>query len=195
MATVDHPEWLKPQSVEWVSKKRAIQSRSPTTGSVEAIEFPAERWQVSQTYPARLMRDGGPVEAFFARVVGGVERIRLFNRVRPVPRGTMRGAPTLNAPIVRGARQIAINTTGTLEAGDFFKVGNQLHQAFQSAQPSGGVLIVDTVHRVREAASAGAAVLWDRPTALFIIPADSNRAGYSPGTMDSFTHEFDEVYQ
>lgn len=194
MATEDHPTWLKPQSMVWTSKKRGVQSRSPTTGSVEAIEFPAERWQVSVTYPARLKNDGGPAEAFFARMVGGVERLRVYNFVRPVPRGTMRGTPTLSAAIARGDRQIAIITTGTLEAGDFFKVGNQLHQAFKSAQPSGGVLTVQTVHRVREAASAGAAVQWDRPTALFIIPSDSSSVAYVPGAMDSFAHELDEVF-
>lgn len=194
MATIDHPTWLKPAALEWVSKKSGIQSRSPITGATEAIEFPAERWQISATYPERLLRDSGAAEAFFARVVGGVERIRIYNWLRPVPRGSMRGTPTLNAAIARGARQIAINTTGTLEAGDFFKVGNQLHQAFTSAVPSGGVLLVDVVHRVRAASPAGTAVLWDRPTALFVLPTDTSRAAYSPGKMAGFAQEYDEVY-
>ncbi len=194
MATFDHPSWLKPQSIEWASKKRVIQSRSPVTGAVESIELPAERWQLTVTYPPTLYKDAAAAEAFFSRVVGGVDRIRIYNFTRPQPRGTMRGSPTLAAPITRGMQSLQINTFGTLEAGDFFKIGNQVFQAFDAASPIGGVMTVNLVQRVRVDTAAGAAVQWDKPTALFIIPSDSNRVAYGGGVMESFSQEFDEVY-
>lgn len=194
MATFDHPTRLVPESIEWGCLKRAIQSRSPTTGATESIEFPAERWQISVTYPPRQHRVAGLAEAFFSRVVGGVDRVRVYNFRRPVPWGTMRGTPTLAATVTRGAQSLTINTTGTLEAGDLFKIGDQLFQAMDDAAPVGGVLTVQLVQRVRGTLTAGAAVQWDRPTALFIIPATINRSSFSDGLMNRFTQDFDEVF-
>lgn len=194
MATFDHPNALLPESMEWASLKRAIQSRSPTTGATESIEFPAERWQISITYPPRMHRVAGLAEAFFSRVVGGVDRVRVYNFRRPVPWGTMRGSPTLAATVTRGAQALTINTTGTLEAGDLFKIGNQLFQSMSDVAPVSGVLTVPLVQRVRAPLSAGAAVQWDRPTALFILPATVNRSSFSDGLMNRFTQDFDEVF-
>ena len=194
MATFDHPAALLPENMEWGSVKRSIQSRSPITGAIESIEFPAERWQLSVTYPPRTVAEAGLAESFFSRVVGGVERIRIYNFRRPVPVGTMRGSPTLAASIARGDLSLQINTTGTLEAGDFFKIGNQLFQALFDASPVGGVVTVQLVQRVRAATASGAAVVWDRPTALFVLPATSNRVSYSDGIMNRFTQDYDEVF-
>lgn len=174
--------------------KRSIQSRSPITGAVEAIEFPAERWQVSLTFPPRQRIDAGLAEAFFSRVVGGAERVRLYDINRPVPQGSMRGSPALAAAANRGDLTLSISTTGTLSAGDKFGVGSQLFQAFADATPVGGVLTVQLVQRVRKPLASGAAVVWDRPTALFILPASTSRVAYGSGVMDSFTHDFDEVF-
>lgn len=194
MATFDHPAALVPESIEWGSLKRAVQSRSPTTGATESIEFPAERWQLSVTYPPRTAQSGGLAEAFFSRVVGGVDRIRIYNFRRPVPTGTMRGSPTLAATVTRGAQSLTINTTGTLGAGDFFKIGDQLFQSMADVAPVSGVLTVPLVQRVRSTLVAGAAVQWDRPTALFILPATINRASYSDGLLNRFTQDYDEVF-
>lgn len=194
MATFDHPSTLIPESMEWGSLKRVITSKSPITGATESIEFPAERWQLSVTYPPRMTTEAGLAEAFFSRVVGGVDRIRIYNFRRPAPLGTMRGTPTLAASAARGDLQLQITTTGTLRAGDFFKVGNQLFQALFDATPVAGVLTVQLVQRVRQPLSSGAAVAWDRPTALFILPATSNRVAYSDAIMNRFTQDFDEVF-
>lgn len=193
MATHDYPAALLPQTMEWGSIKAGVQFRSPFNGAVEAIEFPGERWALSITLPQRLALQGGQPEAFFARLAGGVERVRLWHFLRPQPRGTMRGSPTLNASAARGAQTLLLNTDGTLEAGDFFKVGNQLFQAFESCTPSGGVLTVPLVQRVRVALTAGAAVAWDKPTALFCVPAMSSRAAYGPGAMAGIAIDLEEV--
>jgi hypothetical protein len=194
MATFDHPTTLRPESMEWGSLKRVITSKSPITGATETIEFPAERWQLSVTYPPLMVADAGLAEAFFSRVVGGVDRVRIYNFRRPVPLGTMRGSPTLAASVTRGDQQLQINTTGTLRAGDFFKIGGQLFQAMFDASPVGGVLTVQLVQRVRAPLAAGSAVTWDRPTALFVLPATSNRVSFSDAIMNRFTQDFDEVF-
>lgn len=194
MATFDHPAALRPESMEWGTLKRVVTSRSPTTGAIEVIELPAERWQASITYPPLMVVDSGLAESFFSRVVGGVDRIRIYNFRRPVPLGTMRGSPTLAASVARGAQQLTINTSGTLKAGDLFKIGNQLFQAAFDATPVSGVLTVILVQRARAAMAAGAAVIWDKPTALFILPAPTNRVSFSDAIMNRFTQDYDEVF-
>lgn len=194
MATWDYPTTLMPQDLSWGSVKAGAQSTSIFNSATESIEFPGERWLVSLTLPERKSRNGGEAEAFFGRISGGMERVRLWHFLRPVPRGSMRGAPTLAAAASRGELSLQITTTGTLEAGDLFKVGNQVFQAFQSCAPVGGVLTVPLVQRVRSTLAAGAAVQWDKPTALFVMPSKTHRTPYRPGAQERIAVDFEEVY-
>ena len=194
MATFDLPSSLKPATMEWGSIKAGVQFRSPFNGNVESVEFPGERWRASLTFSLGTPDLAAQAEAFFARVAGGSERVRLRHFLRPAPVGTMRGSPTLNTAAARGDLQVLINTTGTLKAGDFFKVGGQLFQCLADCTPSTGVLTVPLVQRVRAALGSGAAVTWDRPTALFICPAMTFAAGYSPGQAAPMAVDFEEVF-
>ena len=194
MATWDYPISLMPQKMVWGGVKAGVQSTSPFNSATESIEFPGERWLVSLTLPERKSRDSGEAEAFFGRISGGMERVRLWHFLRPQPRGSMRGAPTLAAGAVRGDFTLQIATTGTLLAGDMFKVGSQLFQAFQSCSPVGGVLTVPLVQRVRSTLAAGAAVAWDKPTALFVLPSKTHRTPYRPGAMEPVQVDLEEVY-
>lgn len=196
MATHDYPADLAPQTLEWRSIKAAVQHRSPFNGGVEAVEFPGERWAVSLAMPTWGARSpkAALAEAFFARLAGGTERVRLGHALRPVPLGSMRGAPVLAESVVRGALELKITTPGSLRAGDLFKVGGQLFQAFSDCTSGGGLLTVPLVQRVRASLSAGAAVLWDHPTALFVLPALTAAAGYAPGMASPVAVDFEEVF-
>lgn len=193
MATWDFPAALTPQLWTWKSVKAGVQFRSPFNGAVESIGFPGARWGISMTLPPSQASGGGQAEAFFALLAGGVERVRMGHLRRPVPAGTMRGSPTLNASVGRGAQSVALNTTGTLAAGDLFKIGTQLFMAAQDCAPSAGVLTVPLVQSVRKALTSGAAVTWDRPTVDFFMPAMSSAASYRPGTMDGIAVELEEA--
>lgn len=196
MATHDYPLALIPRRMEWRSLKAVVQSpsTSPFTGATESVEFPAERFAWSLALPDRKLAAAGQAFAFFARLSGGMERVRLWHFLRPVPTGSMRGAPTLAAAAVRGAQSLQITTTGTLLAGDMFKVGNQVFMAFQDCAPVAGVLTVPLVHRVRAALASGAAVQWDRPTFLCVIPAASASQSYEPGMASGMQPELMEVF-
>lgn len=194
MATWDYPERLIPQAMEWRSIKAGVQHRSPFDGTVESVEFPGERWALTLTMAPKRAADGGEREAFFARIAGGVERVRMWHFLRPQPKGTMRGAPTLHAAVVRGAHSLSIATTGTLKAGDLFKIGGQVFMAFQDCAPVAGVLTVPLVQRVRSALAEGAAVVWDKPTFLCIAPNMTAAASYSPGVQAGMGVELQEVF-
>lgn len=192
MSTWDFPAALMPRLMVWRSVKAGVQFRSPFNGAVDAVEFPGARWGVSMTLPTLTPARAGQAEAFFARLSGGVERLRLGHLRRPVPEGSMRGTPTLNAAVTRGAKSLVINTPGTLAGGDLFKVGSQLFMAAQSCAPVAGLLTVPLVQAVRLPVAAGAAVSWDRPTVEFIMPAMSSDASYRPGAMEGVAVELEE---
>lgn len=195
MAVFDYPIELAPETVEWVNLRAGVQFKSPFNGWTESVDFLGERWAVSLGIQPFYAREGGRAEAFFGRLAGGMDRVRLWHFMRPQPRGTMRGTPTLSAPAARGDQTLQIVTDGTLLAGDMFKSGNQLFQAFQDCEPSGGVLTVQLVQRVRSALAIGSAVLWDKPTALFVMPAMSNRSTYTMGQLTASHIDLEEVYE
>ncbi len=194
MAVWDLSPTIEVTGMEWASIKSGVSFQSPFDGTTESIEFPGERWGCALTLAPVPDFLGGEIEALFGRLAGGTERLRLGHRLRPVPRGTMRGTPTVNAAAARGAQSLLLNTDGTLLAGDFFKIGNQVFQAFQSCAPISGVLTVPLVQRVRVPVAASDAVTWDRPTALFVLPATSNRASYSAGLLNGMAVDMQEVY-
>lgn len=196
MAVFDYPDTLLPQAMEWASVKAGVQHRSPFNGTLEAVAFPGERWRVSLTLArARAGSDRAALaEAFFGRLAGGVDQVRLRHFLRPIPRGTMRGAPTLQLAVTRGAQQLVLATTGTLKAGDCFKIGGQLFQALADCTPGGGLLTVPLVQRVRANLAAGAAVEWNAPTFLAIYAAMTHASGYSPGAAAAVQVDLEEVF-
>lgn len=181
MAVVDHPLALKPENMEWGITKAGVQFRSPFDGSIEAIDYPGDFWTLAIGYPPMMDGDSGQLDAFWSWMAGGVNKVRVYHFKRPVPLGSMRGAPTLVGSVARGATQLQISTNGGLKAGDFFKVGNQLCRCMADCDAVGGVLTVPLVGRVRAALSAGTVVQWDRPTATFIFPAKAFSMAFAAG--------------
>lgn len=194
MATHNYPESLIPQSMEWRSLKAAIQSRSPFTGAVEGVEFAAERFAWTLTLPERRQANAAEAQAFFARIAGGIERVRMRAFTRSIPRGTLRGLPTLAAPVERGALSLQIAGSGTLRAGDLFGVGDQVFMNFQHCGDIAGVITVQLVHRARKAIPAGTAVVWDKPTFLVNLPTPSSSLSLRPGAAAGMTVELVEVW-
>lgn len=108
MAVYDLPLALRSMAWEFGLARSGTQFRSPYSGTLQAVDFIADRWQVGMMLPPRLFAQAGQCEAFFNRLVGGVNRVRLWHQARPVPRGTLRGSPTLSGAAARGNASIAI---------------------------------------------------------------------------------------
>jgi len=193
MATFDWPDALTPRSVSWGIQKAGVQFRSPMAGSVESIEFPGQFWRVSVVVPGELMKNGSSGEAFFGRIAGGVDRVRVpyWQRLRPL--GTMRGTPTLQISAARGDLQLLLSAAGTLRRGDMIGVGPQLFQVFADCADVSGTLTVPLVNRVRGPIAAGMAVLWDRPTMVALIPSLQSSRSYEPGEAQPLPVDLEEV--
>ena len=114
MATIDWPEPLIPQSCQMLLRKSGTQFSSPFNGTLQAVDFIAERWVLSVSLAQMAARNPRGVGSFCNRLAGGVERVRgwHFGHNRGVPVGTLRGAPTLSVAHARG--DVALQLAGAL---------------------------------------------------------------------------------
>lgn len=197
MATTDWPDWLIPTDcrINWV--KAGVQFRNPYSGKLEGLEFSSGRWVLSLTLTERALRDAGRVEAYLFDLAGGSNRTRAWHfRTKGVPRGTMRGAPTLHAAAVRGDKVITIDTEpgATLAHGDMIGCTQQLFQSAADCVADGsGVMTVPLVNRVRASMALGAAISWSRPTAQFVLPSFGGIVA-RPGKVDGASVDLEEVW-
>ena len=191
-------DWpFRVSTIEWGIQKAGVQFTGPYNGTLQAVEFAAERWLVSVNLPPVVTADAGAVEAFFERMAGGVNRVRIWHMARPVPLGTMRGTPTIAVSAARGDLQLRITTAAnaTLKAGDMVSAGGQLFKVAEDCQATiGGLLTAPVTTRVRALISAGAAVAWDKPTAFFAMPTQSVRFAHSVGILGEVAIELQEVW-
>ncbi len=181
MPALTWPDWLDPASCEMGLQRVVIQHRSGITGTTQSVDQGVEYWSMVVTTPPRSKVTAGRDEAFFNQLVGGAQSVAMWHFGREVPRGTMRGSPTVNAAAAQFAKSIVLNAAGTLLAGDMIGVNGQLLQVSTDCAPSAGVMTVPLVNRLRSAVSAGAAVTWFRPTANFVMADMASAFVYGGG--------------
>jgi hypothetical protein len=170
------PTSIEPISARLMLKTNQRANASPDGGSEQVLDMLNDRWMMYLTLPVASYDDAAAVEAFLASFRGMVNTVDLWHFARPTPRGTLDGAPTLNAAAAQGAASIPITTTAgkTVKAGDMLGVGGLLLQAAADATANGsGVLTVTLVNRLRTALASGAAVTWNKPTAPFRLLSHS----------------------
>lgn len=202
MAIEDWPAALYPQQMEFRLRDSGVSFRSPFSGTLQVANFVGEHWVCDLTLPGHRSDKGeydpGPkLAAFLHWLKGGVNQARLYDFKYRVPRGTMRGSPTLQATVTRGATTILINTVpgATLLAGDKFSLGSQFFEVKNDATASGSptTLTVTTVNRVRATINSGAAVTWDKPTVNMIMPEMSAGVLYTPGFHQPASLQLEEA--
>lgn len=142
------------------------------SGQSQSIDLLGEFWVCQMELPAsRNEGKGAAMEAFFERLRGRVNLLSLWNLARPVPRGTMRGTPTVSGAVTQLADVLNIQSTAgaTLLAGDMLGVGGQVSRVMADATANGAGLFagVEIWPRARLAVASGAAVSWDKPTIDF----------------------------
>lgn len=99
-----------PAEMSFGLKKSVLGSRSPYSGTFMPYELSGgSRLMVSMTLPPCTTDDGFKRWAFFNRISGGLGRVRLGHVLRPVPKGTLRGSPTLKTAVSRGATELVLS--------------------------------------------------------------------------------------
>lgn len=110
MATTDWPNNLVPQAAQLSLRKAGVQHVSPFNGTLQSVDFVAERWALSASLAPQALRNARQVSAFCNNLSGGIERVRVWPfDTGGVPQGTMRGAPTLAFSVARGATTLALS--------------------------------------------------------------------------------------
>lgn len=185
-----------PATMTWGIRSNVFASTSPYSGDVQTIEIPGARWTCSLSYPTAINAEQAQLEAFWTKVRGQVHRVSLWHMMRPAPRGTMRGSPTLSAGAAQGATSVSVVTTSgnTLLAGDMVGIGGQLHMVVSDATASGGLMTISIEPPLRASRSSGAPVTWDRPTALFMLAESQSAVPYAPKLAPGFGIDLVEVF-
>lgn len=101
MNTYDWPADLGIESMDWGIDRAVVRMTSGITRAVQSVDLLGYQWVVQVSMPPKVFGDAGKQEAFFNTLVGGVDRVKIYRRDRPVPRGTLRGAPTIGAPVAQ----------------------------------------------------------------------------------------------
>lgn len=194
MATITLPNsrLYVPASADWGLETATFNSESPTDLSIQTVDMLASRWRCSLTFVPRTNADHAAVEALIAQLRGRGNRLSMGHPLRRVPRGTMRGTPTLTSNVSALASTIAITGSGTLLAGDMLGIGGELVMV-TADNPS--LSAVPIAPFLRTSKPAGTAVVWDWPRSLF-IPADDSplRLPITPRVSPAFSLDLLEVF-
>lgn len=196
-----NPVWpysLRPQGLEWRLKKAGLQMRSPFSGSVQAIDFVGDYWLINVSFrgEGRIRARSQELEALLMYMAGGVHQLDIFNWARPFPRGTLRGAPTLQVVTLEGDSSLVLTVApgATLEAGDLIGMENQIFMARTPCIASGTTLTVPLVNKVRKVIPETTAVVWNRPTIPVVMPETSAGVVYRPGLTLPSEAQFEEAF-
>lgn len=179
------PDSLYPAGLEWRLMKAGTQFRSPFTGSLQSVDFVGEYWSVRMQLKGEgWRRQFSPLlEATLGYLAGGVNQVDVFHWVRPVPRGTLSGSPTVQTTTARGQTQLLVTTTTgfTLLTGDLIKAGTQVFMVRADCTAAASLLTVPLVNRIRGVINSGSAVTWNRPLLTVVMPEMSGGLVYRPG--------------
>lgn len=91
-----------------------VELTTSRSGRVSTLSLPGARWMCTLRFrdeAVSKLLDRRQLEAFFAALRGGADRLLLWNLLTPEPLGTMRGTVTLAATVAAGA------STATLTGG------------------------------------------------------------------------------
>lgn len=101
MTTYAWPDDLGIESMEWGMERATVRLDNPTTKAVQVVDLLSYQWVVQVGMPPRAMFQAGKLEALMNTLVGGVDRVTLYRKDRPVPMGTLRGSPTLASSVAQ----------------------------------------------------------------------------------------------
>jgi hypothetical protein len=175
-----------------------VQISTARNGRVLSYGLPGSRWLMTVNFEPEMESMQRPaIEAYLVSLRGGVNRARLHHFARPRPNGTLRGSPTLSASISAGATSLPLgNCNGDLRRGDMIGIGDELFMVTADVAPVGNAMTAQIYPAARNSAIAGTAVVWDRPSALFI--PRSSVAGPFPylqgNVRPAFSVEFVEAW-
>lgn len=193
--TVSWPAALTPGAADY-GVEFDVQITAFRSGRIVTFGLPGARWVATITFANDSEDATRPLaEALIVSLRGGSRRLWMPHFGRPIPNGTLRGAPTLRDATTPGQSGLWLtNCNGGLKAGDILGVGGQLLMIEEDANPTGGAMPVLVSPAVRNSNGSGTPVVWNRPVATWI--PKSALAGpfpYAPKYRPGFSVELVEA--
>lgn len=194
------PATITPRNFQLRIVPAVLGFQSPYTKSPYTVDLMGDYWRAMMDMPNGTDPIvGGALEALFDRLKGPANTIAFHNFRRPAPLGTARGTLTLAASASQHANTASITgaaANATLLAGDMLSIGGQLVRVMADATANGsGVFAsVEFAPRLRASKTSGAAVVWDKPTAKFILLSDGAPVQWMPGMYVGPSAEFREYF-
>lgn len=156
---------------------------SDATGSEAARVFGPPRWRVALRTPAAMtLADAAQWETVILKLRGRVNHLALYDPVRQLPAGTLRGGSlTLSSTATAGATTAVVTgaTAGmTLAPGDWLQLGtgvgsSQLVKCMASATADGTGKITATIEPpIRATIASGAAVTVERALGYYKLTSE-----------------------
>jgi len=195
MSTIAYPstQAFMVEEFSFGLQRNLTQRRNPLTRRRTTIEHVGALWVATLIYPNNSLADRAQIEAFWNRVSDADEVVSLWHQTRPLPRGTLQANTTTAASASEGASTVNITaTTGlTLLAGDMISLAltgaTQLVQVVADVTAAAGVMTaVSFVPPLVGAVANGAAVVVDKPTALFRLEESFVHSTYRSAYAPSF---------
>jgi hypothetical protein len=166
---------LKVSSFRWKKTNQAI-SFGSAFGS-QSVDVSPAVWTVELSGTPQYWAEAVSTEVFLESLNGYTNQLELWNLIRQVPTGTMRGTMVFAADVAQGDVSIQISAGAgeagkTLLKGDLIGFGNGVTQqvvridADAEADVSGNIT-VSVSTPVRNAFATGDSITWNKPKALF----------------------------
>lgn len=153
------------------------------SGTRQRVNHLADRLRATWTLPPCKAGDAAGREALLLGLVSSGDYLRLVLPHRMKRRGTLAGAPTVQANTAAGARVLPISTTAgaTLLPGDIIGVGgNILIVGYAGATANGsGLMLCPLALPLQRSAAAGAAVAYTAVQGVWEVDADGIELSYS----------------
>jgi hypothetical protein len=175
-----------------------VQINTFRNGSIQTYGLPGGRWVVAVGFESEVEQMQRPkIEALIVDLEGGANRLLMHHHGRPLPNGSLRGAPVLNANAPQGSKSVVLATVnGTLLRGDIIGILGQSVMVTADTAPSGGTMTVNFKPALRNFVPIGTAVVWNKPSAYYIPrspiagPFPFRQGGVRPGFSVDFVEHF-----
>lgn len=124
------------------------------------------RWRATVTYPPMLYRDADELDMILMNMRIGDHRIRYTLPTHGAPKAAITGTPLVNGANQTGTAINIDGFTGTISAGDFLRIGNQLVRASANRVNSGALSVLPAI---RVAPADNSVVVVNTPYVLMVL--------------------------
>ena len=141
--------------------RKIATTESPFTYQTQVYEHSGSRWEAEVKLPPLSHTEARAWEAFFLALRGQVGTFKMYNPLAANPQGT--ATANVRLPAIESAGSTAVSMdmssgSGTLKAGDYVEISNNLHVILADVSLSATDTDVEITPPLRSALSANTAV-------------------------------------